>query len=276
MSSIDKQAVMNAGRAMLRPFVSLLLKCGLTWREFSDLSKSVFVEVASDDYGIGGRPTNVSRVSILTGVSRKEVKRQRDLLEATVSPVLNKTSNATRLLSRWHQDPDFLDTDGEPRKLDAQADGNEFPELCRRYAVEVPATTMLKELKRVGAVEESLDGYLTVKLRYYMPTLLDPEWLMNAGDYLADLTNTINYNLEVDEDSATHFLGRAMDPHIPSEAAEEFQQFVELHGQQFLEAIDAWLDEHQCSEAEKTKTKATRLGVGVFHIQGDSTKRRID
>ena len=65
----------------MRPIASLLMRCGMTWKEFAELCKTVFVEVASEEYGIRGRKTNVSRTAILTGMSRKEVKRLRDLLE---------------------------------------------------------------------------------------------------------------------------------------------------------------------------------------------------
>ena len=279
MPAVDQAAMINASRTMLRPFASLLLKCGLTWREFAEIAKSVFVEVATDEYGIGGRPTNVSRVSILTGMSRKEVRRQRDLLAEAESLPVNKTSGATHVLSGWHQDPDFLTADGQPRKLDPESDGNEFPELCRRYAIEIPATTMLKELKRVGAVEKAGDGKFSVMLRYYMPTQFDPQWVLNAGDYLADLTNTINHNIDLEEGAPTHFLGRATEPEIDSEDVEAFRQFVDAQGQQFLETIDAWLAAHQYTDADKADrankkdVKPVRLGVGLFLIKGEAQKR---
>ena len=79
--ALDRCAVVQTCRVLLRPIASLLLKCGMTWREFSELSKGVFVAVASDEHGLNGRPTNVSRVSILTGVSRKEIARVRGLLD---------------------------------------------------------------------------------------------------------------------------------------------------------------------------------------------------
>ncbi len=95
----SKNFLQSACRDVLRPLASMLLKCGMTWKGFSDISKSVFVEVASAEYGIDGRPTNVSRISILTGISRKEVKRQRDLLGSAELPVTRKTNDATRVLS---------------------------------------------------------------------------------------------------------------------------------------------------------------------------------
>ncbi|MDH5276664.1 MAG: DUF6502 family protein, partial [Gammaproteobacteria bacterium] len=113
--SLDRLAVVQTCRALLRPVASLLLKCGMTWREFAEVSKSVFVAVAGDEYGLNGRPTNVSRVSILTGVSRKEVVRVRALLEQPATTLPNKTTDATRLLSGWHQDAEFVTASGQPR-----------------------------------------------------------------------------------------------------------------------------------------------------------------
>ncbi|MGD8772267.1 MAG: DUF6502 family protein, partial [Gammaproteobacteria bacterium] len=117
---------------MLRPIVRLLLKNGVMWKEFAELAKSVYVDVAGRDYGIGGRQTNASRVSILTGLSRREVKKQRDLLEGQPAPGPSKTSNATRLLSGWFQDPDFLDPSGEPKLLNREGGSNSFEALHRR------------------------------------------------------------------------------------------------------------------------------------------------
>jgi len=142
-NSESKNFLQSACRTVLRPLASMLLKCGMTWKEFSDISKSVFVEAAGADYGIDGRPTNVSRVSILTGISRKEVKRQRDILESAELPVTRKTNDATRVLSGWHQDSRFLDKNEEPLALSETRPGPTFSDLCAKYGGDVSPTTML-------------------------------------------------------------------------------------------------------------------------------------
>src|SRR5512134_387979 len=76
-----KQAAFASSRLLLRPVVRLLLRCGVTWKEFAELCKVVYVEVAAADFGRRGRPTNASRIAILTGLGRREVKRVREVLE---------------------------------------------------------------------------------------------------------------------------------------------------------------------------------------------------
>lgn len=255
------------------------MKCGMTYREFADISKSAFVEVASEEYGIKGRPTNVSRVSLLTGISRKEVKRQRELLDREDSVPPGKTTDATRVLSGWHQDPDFLDEQARPRDIPVDGEGATFAELCSRYAGDIAVQTMLKELKRVGAVEETGTGRLKAIRRYYMPTQFDPQWIMNAGSVFEDLGVNINHNLVADEDNPSRFLGRATDNSIDASAIPEFREFVEEHGQSFLELVDDWLTRHRASADDGgtgKDSRRVRLGLGMFLIQGEPAEEEKD
>ena len=275
-SALDRCAVVQTCRVLLRPIASLLLKCGMTWREFADVSKSVFVTVASQDYGLNGRPTNVSRVSILTGVSRKEIARVRTLLEQESTPLPNKTTDATRLLSGWHQDPDFRTPTGEPRALPLDGDGASFATLWKRYGGDVPVTSMRKELERAGAITMLADGLVRAEQRYFMPRSFDPQWILNAGSMLRDLGSSITHNLDVGAATGSpagapsrRFIGRATSDSIDEAAVPEFEALVEQSGQEFLERIDKWLVEHEARPAPGGARKRLRLGLGVFLIAGE-------
>lgn len=267
----DRGAVMQTCRVLLRPIAALLLKCGMTWREFAEVSKSVFVAVASEDFGLHGRPTNVSRVSILTGVSRKEIARVRALLEAESDPLPNKTTDATRVLSGWHQDPDFLTPAGEPRTLPPDGAGASFTTLWQRYGGDVPVTSMRKELERAGAITTLPDGTLRAERRYFMPRSFDPQWILNAGSMLRDLGSSITHNLDAGTEAATprRFIGRATSDSVAAASLPEFEAFVEQNGQEFLERIDQWLTEHEARPVPGAARKQMRLGLGVFFIAGE-------
>jgi len=49
-----KSATQDAGRTLLRPIASMVLKCGMTWKDFSASSRSAFVEAATNDYELMG------------------------------------------------------------------------------------------------------------------------------------------------------------------------------------------------------------------------------
>src|SRR3954447_172956 len=117
MASASRQQVLQSTRQWLEPLVQVLLVCGITWREFSDLSKTTFVDVASKQFGKRGRPTNVSRTAVMTGLPRREVRRQREKLQQTPDPLPGYVTKACLVLPSGLLDPFFLKNRGSPAVL---------------------------------------------------------------------------------------------------------------------------------------------------------------
>ncbi|MDJ0941416.1 MAG: DUF6502 family protein [Woeseiaceae bacterium] len=267
--TINKENSLRAFRLLFRPIARILLRAGVTWRELSGLCKLCYVEVASEEFGIRGRPTNMSRVAILTGIARREVKRLRDVADNTEAVSFGHMDAATRVLTGWYTDPDFTDADEQPRRLAAAGNNPSFETLCGRYAGDVPTSTMLKELKHVGAVVAEPDGSLVVRMRYFMPTRTDPELMLSSGSVLQDLGETVAYNLHRGDDDPSRFERRASNTNIPRSALRDFKQFLDDEGQAFLERVDEWLSEHEDLEHEKP----VRLGLGMYWIEEHKPER---
>lgn len=253
-------------RLLFRPIARIMLRAGVNWQELADVCKATYVEVATDDFGVRGRPTNISRVAILTGLTRREVRRLRDLLEEENPELFNRMNYATRVLSGWYQDEEFLDADGRPAPLPRSGEQRSFDALCGKYSGDVAATTMLKELRHVGAVEQDKDGMLTAKTRYYMPTMMDPGQMLRSGSVLEDLGYTVAYNLQRSATDPGRFEGRVTNTRMPASAVPEFRKFIEQEGQAYLEKVDAWLSEHETEDGNDKES--IRLGLGTYWIEG--------
>lgn len=264
--SNGKGTATAALRLLFRPIARIMLRAGVNWREFADICKAIYVEVATGDFGIRGRPTNISRVAILTGLTRREVRRLRNLLQEDNVEVFTRMNYATRVLAGWYQDEEFLGADGKPLPLPPTGDTGSFESLCGKYSGDVAATTMLKELKHVGAVAEDTGGTLIVKMRTYMPAMMDPERMLSSGSVLEDMGYTIAYNLNRSDEDPGRFERRATNTRVPAKAVPDFREFIELEGQEFLERVDAWLSEHEINDGDETKT--VRLGMGAYWIEG--------
>lgn len=271
MNNREKGVALRAFRLLLRPLVRILLRSGITWKETADVCKLTFVEVATKEFGLHGRPTNISRVAIMTGIGRREVSRLRR--HAVGEPVtdLDSLNSATRVLTGWHLDPAYTAADGAPRELEFDGRGADFSALARKYAPDTPPITMLRELQRVGAVEESGEHRLRVLKRYYMPLAMDPEAVLRAGSMLQDLGNTTYYNLARRDGDPTRFQGRATNQHMRIADAPAFREYLESEGQALLERVDAWLSRHEAPANGRRPHKAVRLGVGVYQIEDDGT-----
>lgn len=264
-SPANKERFVIAARRVLRPIVRLLLKAGWTWKEFAELGKTVFVEVATEEFGIRGRPTNASRVAILTGLDRREVKKQRDLLDAEAPAEAPYMSRASRLLSGWHQDPDYLREDGAPRDLPPEGEGG-FAELVMRHAGDVPATAMLKELRAAGVLEVLEGGLVRVLKRTYVPRVMDEAQLRLWSSVLEDIGNVLEHNLTRAPDTLPQFERRATNLKVDVRALPAFRTFLEREGLGFLVRVDDWLTAHAVPEPDQD-TKTLRLGAGVYLIE---------
>jgi hypothetical protein len=267
MPVASTQHVMAATRQWLRPVVHVLIRCGITWRDFAELAKNTFVEVATSEFGKRGRPTNVSRAAILTGLARREVRKQRDKVDAAPETLTGYVTKASLVLSAWHLDPEFLDIEGRPAALAIEGESGSFESLVRRCSgSDVPSSALLKELRAAGAVRRRTDGRVEALLRHYVPHAMDEQLIRLWGSVLADVATTYVHNLTRTGRVPPRFERAAVNDRIAKAALPEFRKYLELEGQQFLERVDVWLTAHEALDGAADE-QVIRLGVGTYHIQ---------
>jgi hypothetical protein len=267
MPAASTKHVMAATRQWLKPVVHVLIRCGITWRDFAELAKTTFVEVATSQFGKRGRPTNVSRVAILTGLTRREVRKQREKSESSPEALTGYVTKASLVLSAWHLDAEFLDAQGKPAALPLEGESGSFDSLVRRCGgSDVPTSTLLKELRTVGAVRQRADGRLEALLRHYIPHAMDEQLIRLWGSVLADVATTYVHNLTRTGRTPARFERAAVNDRIAKSALPEFRRYLEHEGQQFLERVDAWLTAHEAQDGAADE-QVIRLGVGAYHVQ---------
>ena len=106
---------------LLRPLVRLLVARGVTFPALTDLLRELYVNVAERDFALSAKEQTDSRVSLLTGIHRKEVRRLRGA-GAPVSAVPAAVSRTSRIVARWLADPAFTDARGRPLPLPRTAE----------------------------------------------------------------------------------------------------------------------------------------------------------
>jgi hypothetical protein len=279
MISPLQRAMLLALASVLKPLARLMLRCGLGYSEFESVCKTVFVQVAAEDYGIRGRPTNVSRIAAMTGLSRKEVGRIKREFQAEKWTPDMETSPANCLIHYWHFDPDFSVSTGVPRTL--QFDGDKsFTTLVRRYAGDIPVGALKRALLRAGTVLQGECGQLTLRERYFCEEELHEDFVRNIGFALTNLANTAVSNaLLVSGASAGGKAGdgnrlferSAWTERLSPESLDAFRRWVSSEGSTFIERADSWLGANELRRSDWDSVPPGLIGVGVYFFRGESS-----
>jgi len=169
------------------PLARLLLSMGISHREFSEVIKRAYVETASVDFGSRGKYTNTSRVAVMTGLTRKEVRRLKETLGQAAPFQSLKYGPAQAIVNGWRSDTDMLDALGHPRCLPAGSDGPGFADLVKRYGGDLPPGAVATELKRTGVVVETASGELSLTGQDYPPRKFEPGEARRIAQKLADV-----------------------------------------------------------------------------------------
>ena len=165
MSNSVKPGLLSAFRVLLRPLVRILLRHGISFAEFSEIVKSVYVEVAVTEFKVAGKRGTKSRIAVMSGLTRKDVSRVIELAGAENDGNRSNLNRVARVLAGWHTDPDFIGPYGMPLEIryeEGELSAANFSTLVRRYSGDMSPRSMLDELMRVGAVVETEPGWLKV------------------------------------------------------------------------------------------------------------------
>ena len=257
---------------MLRPLVRLLLRHGISYGTFADLAKWVYVDVANKEFNVAGRKQTVSRVSVLTGFSRKEVARIQAIETPDDEPIVQQYNRAARVISGWLRDERFSDTEGEPAVL--PLDGTDsFSDLVKDYSGDMPARAILDELVRVKAVDLT-DHSVKLLTHGYVPAEGEEEKLHILGTDVALLINTIDHNLEHIE-TKPHFQRKVAYDNLPEEILPVLRELSRKKAQALLEELDRHLVKHdRDSNPEIKGSGRKRAGLGIYYFEEDVSEEK--
>ena len=267
------QALTVAVERVLRPLFRILLRNHMSFKAFVDIAKDTYVGVAADEFGIPGKKTSVSRIALLSGMTRKEVQRLLDAPPTNDAEAGERYNRAARVVAGWVRDPDFSDADGNPRVLSLQDGGAGFAELVRRFSGDIPFRAILDELLRVRVVEKVDDNTVRLKTRAYVPESGDADKLNILGNDVADLVTTIDHNLQ--HGAADPFFQRkVMYDNVPVEALQEFRRLSGAQAQSLLERLDKWLSQHDRDTSGTSGTGQVRTGIGIYYFEEDVAAKK--
>jgi hypothetical protein len=269
MTNGSNSALRRALLTLLRPLTKLALQRGLACGEMVALVKQAYVDAARRDFVVEGRKQTASRISLLTGLTRKEVARL--LTESGPADSWRdraRVNRAARVLSAWAQDMDFVDGRGAAASLPFEADdGPSFSALVKRHGADVTPRAVLDELTRVGAVGRLKDGRIRPLGRAYIPQADESEKLAILGTDVADLVSSIDHNITRTEIEPFYQQKVAYD-NLPAEFLPKLRGLVRRDAQKLLVRLDSLMAKHDRDvEIDAESPGGNRAMIGIYYFE---------
>jgi hypothetical protein len=174
-------------RRLLRPLVRLLIAHGVTFPVLADLLRGLYVEVAMGDDPTGPRARTDSRISLVTGIHRKEIRRLREMPQDTAA-MPETLSRTSLIIARWLGTGLTTEPDGQPRRLPRTAEAGEpsFDSLVAAVTTDIRPRAVLDDFVAQGLVTIAPGGLIELNIAAFLPRPGDEQQLFYFGRNLAD------------------------------------------------------------------------------------------
>jgi hypothetical protein len=273
-----RESFTGAIRRMLRPVVRQLVAWGVPYPAFDRLVRELYVEVAEGEFQLPFKRQTDSRISLVTGLNRKEIarlRRQRAASTETARPA--EEAIATRVVGRWLAPP-YVDRSGRPRPLAYEAEGRReasFTRLVRSLALDVPARSVLDELIRSGLVELHADGQVALLRQANIPEGDPTAKLELLASDPAELFTTIVHNLE--RPDAAWLQRKVVYDNIGADALPILRTAAREAGEEFMRIANRLLAANDRDRNPRAPGgRRSRVVLGAYYFEADGPERAPD
>lgn len=268
-SSTLPTSLLKALRHVMQPLVRLMLRKGVTYLVFADLLKEVFVEVADREFRLGEKAPTDSRISLLTGVHRKDVRRLRNAGDPAASTLPENITFGAQLVNAWASAP-FCNDAGQPLPLPRLASvggDRSFDALVAKVSTDIRARVVLDEWLRLGVVRLDEQERVHLEAQAFVPQKGFDEKAAYLGHNLHDHACAAVHNLSSE---APAFFERSVhyDALAPM-SVEALREAVASEGMQALLSFNRLAAELESRDLPSLEPRQ-RITVGLYFYTEDS------
>ncbi|PKO89831.1 MAG: hypothetical protein CVU18_02740 [Betaproteobacteria bacterium HGW-Betaproteobacteria-12] len=264
-SPAPPESLLRALRHVMRPIVRLMLRKGITYTFFSNLLKGLFVEVANKEFQLDAKPPTDSRISLITGVHRKDVRRLRAIDDEIAEQLPKSISLGAHLVSTWLKTPPFCKCQGTPLPLPRLAStGGEhsFDGLVAHVSTDIRARAVLDEWVRLGIVRVDEQDMVHLETAAFVPQKGFEEKIAYFSHNVHDHACAAVHNLTADGPA---FFERSVHyDELSVSSVEALRRAVGTDGMQLLIALNGLAAECEARDATHADSGAQRITIGLY------------
>lgn len=258
-------ALVRALHRLLRPLVRLLLQQQIPYPFLAEQLKQVYVELANREFALEDKHQTTSRVSLLTGIHRKDVKRLREVPAGT-DPAPAAVSLGAQLVARWTGVAAYLDAEGHPRPLPRTGDEPSFESLVASVSKDIRARAVLDEWLRLGVAALDADGRVQLEVEAFVPERGFDEKAFYLGRNLHDHLAAAAHNLGGGQPP---FLERSVYyDELAPESVRELRELAERAGMEALQTVNRRALTLQAQDTNRGDAQQ-RVNFGLYCFDAD-------
>ena len=268
MNDDIKRTLQAAVLRLLRPLVRLLLHHSVPYETFADLARWVYVDVAEKDFTLPNKKQTTSRISVITGLHRKEVARLQLMDVADTTAAIESFNRAEKVVTAWlYEYPKSLET-GQPLPLPLEGERS-FAALVKRYSGDMPARAVLDELLRVGAIRRlDNDQVELITPGALVPDDKDRNTVINIfGEQTSDFISTCTHNI-VARNEEKFFQRVAWIDNVPVESLAETRAISRTRGQALADQMTEEFSKFdRDNNPELQGSGRARAAFGIYYFE---------
>lgn len=260
-------AVRAALARLLRPAIRLAIRHGLMFPAFAELLKEVYVDVAARDFALPDKGATDSRVTLLTGVHRKDVRRLRETragLRDAAAP--RSVSLGAQIAAAWSARSDCIDADGRPKPLPRVAADPavaSFESLVQSVSKDIRPRAVLDEWTRLGVVDvDATADTVALRADAFVPADGFVEKTFYVGQNVHDHLAAAAHNLDGGQppmlERCVHYA------HVPAAAVPELAALAETTGMKALRAVNARIRSGTLPRTAAAPDQRVNFGIWFF------------
>jgi Family of unknown function (DUF6502) len=255
--------IASALKRVFKPFVKLMLANNLTYTFAIDVIKGLFVEVADKDFSIDNKRQTDSRISLISGVHRKDVRRLREYSPEVDEVMPANISLGSQVIALWNANPDYLNEAGRPKPLQRFAASNpneSFEALVRSLSTDIHPRAVLDEWLRLGIATIDEENFVHLTTEMFIPHAGFEEKAFYFGHNLHDHAQAAVSNVIGQQPS---FFERCVHyDQLSSSSVDTIAEFAKKHSMKVLRGVNKVSD--ALALGDKVTKSNMRMTYGVY------------
>lgn len=276
MGNAVTRAIADSLVFLVQPLARFCVRRSMRLQDVVEALKHALVEAAYEEVNACGIAPSTSKLSIMTGVHRRDVVR----ILSRRSKNKDDSGLLSRIIGQWRNDKRFCTAGGRPRVLECEGKDSEFVRLVRSVSKDVNPYAVLFEIERMGAVERASTG-LQLRSQIFVPVGDIRQGLKLLAADANDLFEGVERNI-FEEPEVPNLHIKTHYDNISVESEDEIKLWLLREGTEFHRRVSEYLSQFDCDINPKLSEKSggTRVALGAFSVltpagsQGGKENRR--